>query len=157
MMFSTRLIHVIEGKGDEIIDRVADQIGREPLMTQRTFIESYELKGLGSDLLHHLGDLLSSGNTHDLARRFERFGTLCYHQKIPLHEAMSTLSMLREKMLDVAQENMLSNSSIELYAEEELDRRLGRFFDSLSIRIARGFEDAVRNPSVGSRIGPTIH
>ena len=157
-MFSTRLIHVIECKGDEIIDRVADQIGREPLMTQRTFIEAYELKGLGSDLLHHLGDLLSSGHTHEMAHRFERFGALCYQQSIPLQEAMRALSMLREKMLDVAQENMLSNSSIELYAEEELDRRLGRFFDGLSIRLARGFEDAVRHPSsAGSKSGPTIH
>jgi hypothetical protein len=157
-MFSTRLIHVIECKGDEILDRVADQLRREPLMTQRKFIQDFELQGLCSDVLHHLGDLLSSGNTHDMAHRFERFGALCFYQAIPLQEAMRALSMLREKMLDVAQENMLSNSSIELYAEEELDRRLGRFFDHLAIRLARGFEDAVRHPSAAdSRIGPTIH
>ena len=50
-------------------------------------------------------------------------------------------------MLDVAQEHMISNSSIELYAEEELERRLGRFFDRLSAQIARGFEGAVRMPA----------
>jgi hypothetical protein len=147
-MISTRLVHLIESNGDQIIDRVAAQIRREPQMTHGKSIQEYELQGLGQDLLGHLGDWLSAGNGHDLALRYERFGKLCYEQEIPLHEALRGMSLLREKMLDVAQENMISNSSIELYAEEELDRRLGRFFDRLAIHLVRGFEEAVRKPAV---------
>src|ERR1700733_7846989 len=121
-MISTRLVHLIESSGDQIIDRVAAQIRREPQMTHGKSIQEYELQGLGQDLLGHLGDWLSAGNGHDLGLRYERFGKLCYEQEIPLHEALRGMSLLREKMLDVAQENMISNSSIELYAEEELDR-----------------------------------
>jgi hypothetical protein len=147
-MISTRLIHWIESNGDQIIDRAAAQISREPEMTHGKPIEDYALRGLGHDLVHHLGDLLSSGNGHDLARRYQRFGKLCYDQEIPLHETLRGMSLLREKMLDISQENMISNSSVELYAVEELERSLGRFFDRLAIHIVRGFEEAARKPAV---------
>jgi hypothetical protein len=152
-MISTRLVHLIEANGEQIVDRVAAQIRREPEMTHGKSIQDYELRGLGQDLLLHLGDWLIANNGHDLAQGFERFGTLCYQQEIPLHEALRGMSMLREKIIDVAQEHMISNSS-ELYAEEELERRLGRFFDRLAIHMARGFEDAVRKPSDSKQ---TIH
>jgi hypothetical protein len=153
-MLSTRLVHLIEVNGDQIIDRVAAQLRREPEITHGKAIQDCELNGLGHDLLHHLGDWLSTANGHDLARRYEQFGKLCFQQGIPLHEALRGMSLLREKMLDVAQEHMISNSSIELYAEEELDRRLAYFFDTLSMRMARGFEDAVRHPPAN---GQAIH
>ncbi len=153
-MISARLVHLIESNGDQIIDRVAAQIRCEPEITHGKSIQDYELRGLGQDLLQHLGDWLSFGYKHDLSLRYERFGTLCYQQGIPLHEALRGLCLLREKMLDVAQENMISNSSVELYAEEELDRRLSRFFDSLAIHMARGFEEAARHPEA-SRL--TVH
>jgi hypothetical protein len=153
-MISTRLVHLIESNGDQIIDRVAAQIRREPEMTHGMSIQDYALHGLGQDLLLHLGDWLSSSNGHELAARFERFGTLCYQKEIPLSEALRGLSMLREKMIDVAQEHLISNSSIELYAEEELERRLGRFFDRLTMRVAQGFEEAARTPSASK---PAIH
>lgn len=149
-MISTRLVQLIESHGDQIIDRVAEQIHREPEMTHGNSVLQYELRGLGQELLNHLGDWLSSGAFYDLARRYERLGTVCYERAIPLHQALRGLNLLREKMLDVAQEHMISNSSVELYAEEELERRLGRFFDRLVIQMARGFEEAARRPGGSS-------
>jgi len=151
-MISARLVHLIESNGDHIIDRVAEQIRREPEMTHGKSVLDYELHGLGQDLLHRLGDWLSSGTVHDLAQRYERFGALCYRQGIPLHQAVRGMSLLREKMLDVAQEHMISNSSIELYAEEELERRLGRFFDRLVMHLARGFEEAAREQAASRSV-----
>ena len=94
----------------------------------------------------------SASDARDLTERYERFGRRCFHQGIPLHEAFRGMSLLREKMLDLAQEHMISNSSIELYAEEELDRRLGRFFDRLAIHLARGFEEAARKRLTSAQI-----
>jgi len=153
-MLSTRLVHLIELNGDQIIDRVSAQLRREPEISHGKIIQDCELRGLGQDLLQHLGDWLSTGTGSHLAQRYEQFGKLCFQQGIPLHEALRGMSLLREKMLDVAQEHMISNSSIELYAEEELERRLGRFFDRLAVQMARGFEEAVREPRTA---GPTIH
>lgn len=146
-MISARLVHLIESNGDQIVDRVVAQIRREPEMTRTRSLLDHELREWGQDLLHHLGHWLSAGNEHDVALRYERLGKLCFEQEIPLHEAMRGLCLLREKMLDLAEEHLISNSSVELYAEEELERRLGRFFDLLAIHLARGFEESVRRPA----------
>ena len=146
-MISARLVHLIESSGDHIIDRVLAQLRREPEMTLTRSLQEHELREWGQDLLHHLGHWLSAGNEHDLALRYERLGKLCFEQQIPLHETVRGLSMLREKMLNFAEEHMVSNSSVEWYAEEELERRLGHFFDLLTIHLARGFEEAVRKPA----------
>lgn len=151
-MLSTRLVHLIEMNGDQIIDRVAAQLRREPEITHSKSIQDQELYGLGQDLLHHLGDWLSAGDAHGLSQRYERFGRHCFEQGIPLHEAFRGMSLLREKMLDLAQEQMISNSSIELYAEEELERRLGRFFDRLAFYLVKGFEEAARKPAARQTI-----
>ena len=145
-MLSNRLVHLIEANGDQILDRVAAQIRREPEMAHGNAVQEYELRGLGQDLLSHLGECLSLKDGHELGTRYERLGALCFQTQIPFHEALRGMSLLREKMIDVAQEHMMSNSSIELYAEEELERRLGRFFDRLIRRMALGFEEAARAP-----------
>jgi hypothetical protein len=147
-MISARLVHLIESSGDHIIDRVLAQLRREPDLTLTRSLQEHELREWGQDLLHNLGHWLSAANEQDLALRYERLGRLCVEQQIPLHEALRAVCLLRENMLDVAQEHMISNSSVELYAEEELDRRLGRFFDRLAMHMARGFEEAIRKPAV---------
>jgi len=147
-MISARLVHLIESNGDQIIDRVVAQIRREPEMTHTRSLLDHELREWGQDLLHNLGHWLSAGNEHDLVLRYERLGKLCFEQEIPLHEALRGMCLLREKMLDLAEEHLISNSSVELYAKEELDRRLGRFFDLLAIHLVQGFEEAVRRPAV---------
>ena len=146
-MISARLVELIESNGELIIDRAVAQIRREPEMTHTRSLLDHELREWGQDLLHHLGHWLSAGNEHDLALRYERLGKLCFEQQIPLHETVRGLSLLREKMLDFAEEHMVSNSSVEWYAEEELERRLGHFFDLLTIHLARGFEEAIRRPA----------
>jgi hypothetical protein len=143
---------MIEINGDQIIDRVAAQLRREPEITHSKSLQDHELHGLGQDLLHHLGDWLSAGDAHGLSKRYERFGRLCFDQGIPLHEAFRGMSLLREKMVDLAQEQMISNSSIELYAAEELERRLSRFFDRLAMHLARGFEEAARKPLTSAQV-----
>ena len=65
-------------------------------------------------------------------------------QQVPLHESVRGLCILREKMLDYVQENFFAKNSLELCAEEELERRLGRFFDLLVCGLVRGYERALR-------------
>lgn len=142
-MISGRLVHLIESNAEQIVDRVLAQSHRETGMTHAQPLLEYEFRELGRDLTRHLGQWLSGGSGDDLALRYERLGKLCWDHEVPLDEALRELLLLREKMLDVAQEHLISNSSVELYAEEELDRRLGRFFDVLALHVARGFEEAI--------------
>jgi hypothetical protein len=144
-MISGRLVHLIETNGEQIVDRLVAQIRCNPEMNHARSLPDHELRQWGQDLLQHLGHWLAAGNEEELALRYERLGKLCCEHEIPLHETVRGLCLLREKMLDFSEEHIISNSSVELYAEEELERRLGRFFDHLTVHLVLGYERSLRN------------
>ena len=47
-------------------------------------------------------------------------------------------------MLEYVEEHIFSKTILELHAEEEIERRLGRFFDLLTVHLVRGYERALR-------------
>jgi hypothetical protein len=143
-MISGKLVHLIETHADQIVKRLVYQIRREENMPHiRTLLDS-ELREWNLELLEGLSYWLSPGNQEDLGHRYERLGKLRFEQDIPLHESVRGLCLMREKTLDFVEEHIASNSSVELYAEEELDRRLGFFFDLLITQMVRGYELALR-------------
>lgn len=147
-MLSGKLVHLVESHGDQIMARVIDQIRRQPEMTHlRTRVEG-ELREWGQALLQNLGHWLAAGNEEELARKYEHLGRLRYEEDVPLYESVGALCIIREKMLEFVEEHIFSKSSLELYAEEELERRLGRFFDLLTIHLVRGYELALRKAAL---------
>jgi len=143
-MLSGKLVHLIESHWDEIIARVVEQMRREPQMTHiRTVVES-ELREWGQNLLQNLNHWLAAANEDDLAQRSEALGKLRCEENVPLHESVRALFIIREKMLDFVEEHIPSRDTLELYAEEQLERRLARFFDLLTIHLVYGYERALR-------------
>jgi hypothetical protein len=148
-MVSGKLVNLIETHWDEIIDRVYHQIHREPQMSHTRSLPEVELREWGQGLLQHLGHWLSAGNEAELVHKYEHYGALRCEQDVPLHEAVRAQCILREKMLDFVEDHMFSKASmdmynLELYEKEELERRLGRFFDLLTVHFVLGYERALR-------------
>ena len=143
-MVSGKLVHLIESHGDEIMSRVVDQVRREPQMARILAVVEPEMREYGQTLLQNLGHWLAAGNEVDLAPKYEALGKLRFEQDVPLHESVRGLFLIREKMLDFVEEHIFTKNTLELYAEEELERRLGRFFDLLTIHLVQGYERALR-------------
>ncbi len=143
-MISGKLVHLIEGHWDEIMSRIIDQVRREPQLTHVRSVVEPEIREYGQTLLEHLGHWLAAGNEDDLAHKYEHLGRLRCEEEVPLHESVRGLCIIREKVLDFVEEHTLTKNTLELYAEEELDRRLGRFFDLLTIHMVKGYERALR-------------
>jgi len=143
-MVSGTLVHLIESHWEEIASRVIGQIRREPEMSHIRGLRESDLHEWGRNLLENLGHWLSAGNEHDLAVKYEQLGKLRYEQNVPLHETVRALSIVREKMVDFVDEQIFSKNALSLYAEEELGRRLGRFFDVLTVHLVKGYERALR-------------
>jgi len=143
-MLSGKLVHLIETHWDRIVASVFEAIRREPEMEHLRVLPDGELREWGDELLRNLGHWLAVGSSDDLARRYELRGRLRFEQGIPLHESVRLLCVMREKTMDYVEEHIASNSSMELFAEEELERRLSRFFDLLLIHLVRGYEGALR-------------
>ena len=143
-MLSGKLVNLIETHRDEITRRIVEQIRREPETAHFRRLLDSELRESAQNLLQNLGHWLGTGNAGELARRYEMVGHLRFEQEVPLHECIRALCIIREKILDYVEEHIGSNSSVELYAEEELERRLGRFFDLLLVHLVRGYEHTLR-------------
>jgi hypothetical protein len=146
-MLSGRLVHLIELHWEEIIARSIAQIHREPQMAHMRAIVETELRERAQILLENLGHWLRHGNEAELTSTYQELGRLRCEEGVPLHEAVHALCILREKMIDFAQEPVASiggMESLELYEQEELERRLGRFFDLLIIHMVHGYERELR-------------
>jgi hypothetical protein len=143
-MLSGRLVHLIETHWEDIVSRVLTQISREPQMAHYRAIVEPEMRDWGQILLRNLGHWLTAGKEEQVAQQYERLGRLRCEAHIPLHESVRCLAIVREHVLDFVEEHVYSKTSLELYEEEELDRRLGRFFDLLTIHLVKGYEEALR-------------
>ena len=143
-MLSGKLVHLIESHWDPIMTRVIEQVRHEPQMSHTRALVESELRDWGQTLLENLGHWLAAGNEEDLAHKYEYRGRLRCEEEVPLDECVHALCIIREKVLDFVEEHIFSKNTLELYAEEELERRLGRFFDLLNIHLVRGYEQALR-------------
>jgi len=150
-MLSGRLVHLIESHWEEIISRVIAQSRREVQITETRALVESELREWGGILLENLSHWLSKGSEKEISDRYEEIGRLRFEEGVPLHISVHLLCILREKMIDFVDEHIFSKSSLELYEEQELQRRLGRFFDLLTIHLLHGYEGALRKSALIGR------
>lgn len=143
-MLSGKLVHLIESHWDPIMTRVIDRVRHEPQMSHTRALVESELRDWGQALLQNLGHWLEAGNEDDLAHKYEALGRMRFHEDVPLHETVHGLCLIRQVVFDFVEEHIFGKSAMELYAEEELERRLVRFFDLLTIHLVRGYELAMR-------------
>jgi len=143
-MLSARLIHLIEAHQEEISARVLYDIRRHSDLSHIRNLQDVELRERGRQILAHLGKWLAEAKEEELGREYEHIGKTRYEESIPLHESVRALYIIKNKMIDFVKEQGVKRDSMELYAEEELERRVDRFFDELVIHLVRGYEGAWR-------------
>ncbi len=141
-MVSGKLVHLIEQHADRIIGNVIARIEHDSEMAHMHAMFGSELRGWGRDLLEHLGQWLTTNSQENMAHRYERIGRMLCDEGAPLDQCLRALFLVREKVVDYVEDQGLNKDAMELYAEEELERRLCRFFDLLAVHMARGFDRA---------------
>jgi len=143
-MLSAKLIHLIESHWDQITARVLRRIREDPEMTNIGSLSDAELREWGEDLLSHLGRWFAGGAEPELMRRYEQLGRVRFHEGIPLYEALRGLMFTKRLTMDFVHEQGLASTTMDALAEEEMERHVDSFFDTLVCRMARGYEDALR-------------
>lgn len=143
-MISGKFVNLIESHGSEIANRVIEEMRRSPGMADARILLAPELREWREELIENLGHWLRSANEAELAHRYEERGKRRFDEGIPLHECVHALCLVRRKMVDFVDEQVANKDTLTLYAEEELVRRLARFFDVLIVAFVRGYERAMR-------------
>ena len=143
-MLSARLIHLIEHNWDAIVVRVLHSIRHDPEFSHLRRLCDAEMREWGRNILENLHHWLIDAREAEVAARYEAQGQLRFEEEVPLHECVRGVCVLKEKVLEFVQEQAQDKNFMNLYAEEELEHRLGRFFDLTICHLVRGYEVAMR-------------
>ena len=142
-MLSARLIQLIETHHKELTDRVLRETWRRQDLPHILRLPEAELRERNRLLLEHLGEWLM-GNEEKMSKLQESLGIKRFEQSVPLHESVHALCLIKNTVIEFIEEQGIPRDTIGLYAEEELEHRLGKFFDQLIIHLVRGYERAWR-------------
>jgi hypothetical protein len=143
-MASRTLIQMIEDHSDQITGRVVRHIKQNIELPNAARIPEWDLRDRAHEILRNLGRWLSTREEEELAQRYEWLGRLRFEESVPLSETVRCVQILKDKMIDFVREQGMGQSSAEIYAEEELEHRVGLFFDDLIFHVVRGYEGALR-------------
>jgi hypothetical protein len=143
-MLSMRLVEAIETHWGEIASRLYREVKRRPEMRTLAQRPESELREWCREILENLGRLLSTRHDPEVERRFQVWGRTRFEENVPLHEVILRVQLLKAEIVTFVHEYGLAGNALELYQEEELYERVGRFFDAVVYQEVRGYEEAMR-------------
>lgn len=142
-MLTNKLIQAIEDQTDHIVTLVIEQIKGDPTLHEIGKLPRTDLAVWGRGVLRHVGSWLGQDEQIRLGQRYEELGRLRFLENIPLHECVKGVQLLKEQTIDFIRTRGFAQTSLEIYAEEELEHRLDRFFDFLVYHLVVGYERAL--------------
>lgn len=139
-MVSPKLVHHIEDHWQAVAGRFLRLLRNLHGLPHLSRLPESEVTETCRRLLHNLGHWLASSSEEEIAANYERVGRERCRQGMPLSEALRAVQLLREATVGYIREQGVFETSVDLYAEEELEHDLGLFFDLLIYHLARGYE-----------------
>jgi len=144
-MLSAKLIRLIESHEEEITTSIKGSIRHHPEPAHLGKLPGLELRERCQEILKNLGHSLARGNEEKLAGQYEAIGKVRFEESVPLDDCIRGLCLIKDKMIAFLDGQGIDPDSLALYAEGQLVRRIGPFFDLLVIHLVRGYETARRH------------
>jgi hypothetical protein len=141
-MLSSKLIRLIEDHWDPIANRILAEICHDARLKHIASLPAGDLRERARDILQRLGHWLSVSKSEELARQYERLGGLRFEESIPLAEVALSYLIVKDRMLEFVRDQGIGESPVAIYAEEEREHCVGRFFDTAVYHIILGYEAA---------------
>jgi|SRR5581483_5587674 len=143
-MLSTRLVRLIESHWEEIAQRLIVSLQKHPDINELKKRPDIELREWCQEILENLGEWLTLSRKAEVQQRYRGLGKTRFEENIPLHEAVLRFQILKHKIIEFLHEQGFEPSAVQLYAEEEFEFRIGRFFDACVYHVVCGYEHALR-------------
>lgn len=141
-MISPKLIHLLEDHWEAVSARFCRQLRGEPGLTHLKKLPESELNETCKKLVSNIGHYLTLRQTTGIGAEYERVGRDRFREGIPLSEAIRGLQILKEAAVGYLRDQGLFDTSVDIYAEEEMEHQIGVFFDHLVYHLALGYEVA---------------
>ena len=152
MMFSYRLVRLIESHADELAAGLEKKVQSGTQVTHFSDISAQELKDRVYEIYRHLGEWLLGKNELDIEQRYRDIGARRAQQNVPLSEVVQAIVLTKENLWEFLKSEAVMDRAMEIMGELELLQMLEMFFDRAIYFAAVGYEEAVagakREPAV---------
>ena len=152
-MLSAKLIDLIEGHWDSITSRVLAEIRQDARVAHIASLPTSDLQDRARDIVQRLGHWLSETQSEELARQFQRVGRMRREEDIPLEETVLCYQIIKNRMLEFVRDQGLASTPVAIYAEEELEHSVDRFFDHAIYNVIVGYQQAAGERQVRRAMG----
>lgn len=139
-MLSFTLMQVLEDHWEELSASVVRQMRADSQMKHLTALPEGELNRRAKEVMKYFCQWLSGND--GVAQRYEEIGRTRFEQGVPLHEFVRALQMIKQRMITFVREQG-ADTAVRIFAEEELEYSIDRFFDQAVYHTVRGYEAAL--------------
>jgi hypothetical protein len=143
MMFSYRLVRLIESHADALAAGLEERVHASSLVSHFRNIPAHELRERVYEIYRHLGEWLLGKNELDIEHRYLEIGMRRARQRVPLSEAVQAIVLTKENLWDFLKSEAVADRAVEIMGELELLQMLEMFFDRAIYYAAVGYEEEV--------------
>jgi len=150
MMFSYRLVRLIESHADALAAGLEERVQGSLQVTHFREIPAHELRERVYEIYRHLGEWLLGKTEADIERRYLEVGAQRAAQGVPISQVVWMICLVRENLWDYMQKHAELERPAEIFGEMELLEMLEKFFSLAIYYAALGHERASAGYSVKS-------
>lgn len=148
MMFSYRLVRLIETHADALAGGLEERVQTNSQVAHFRKIPAHELKERVYEIYRHLGEWLLGKNELDIEQRYREIGARRARQGVPLSEVIQAIVLTKENLWDFLKSESVVDRAIEIMGELELLQMLEMFFDRAIYYAAVGYEEQLARTPV---------
>lgn len=141
-MLSSRLIRMIESHGEQIAAETIQRVRKDSELSHLKVVSDSEMRAGVRHVLKDLGGALAGNDDLKLAARCQELGKRRFDEGIPLDEIVRSNQKLKSVIVGFVRNEGSRQTTLEIYAEEELEHLLYRYFDKVLYHVVRGYERA---------------
>ena len=143
MMFSYRLVRLIEAHADALAAGLEERVQNNSQVIHFREIPAHELRERVYEIYRHLGEWLLGKNELDIEHRYREIGARRAQQGVPLSEVVQAIVLTKENLWEFLKSEAVMDRAVEIMGELELLQMLEMFFDRAIYYATVGYEEAV--------------
>lgn len=147
MMFSYRLVRLIESHADALAGGLEEKVQTNSQVCHFRAIPPHELRERVYEIYRHLGEWLLGKNELDIEHRYREIGVRRAEQRVPLSEVVQAIVLTKENLWEFLKSEAVMDRAVEIMGELELLQMLEMFFDRAIYYAAVGYEEEVARHS----------
>lgn len=161
-MIAAKLVALIEIHASQLARDAAQDLATNPRTPGFRAVARPELERRVFEIFHHLGNWIGDPKSSNVEAEFGEWGRRRFDQGVPISEIVYAIIVLKQHLRRYISDNGLVDAAfpridsdyvlpMHLHSLQDLNSRVGQFFDEALYHLARGYE--ARSQRLTSKAG----